>query len=1757
MANFCDQRLILRRFLCGLACIWLAGGGIKARGQSDAPKVKPQLIQMLNEPLGEPGEAPKGEDGKPLNFNFETGNLDGWKLEGKAFEGQPIQGEIDPKRPFGEGKRADFTGKYWLGGFEKLRDLPKGTLTSPTFTVTKPFASFLLGGGSHEETRVELVLAEGGKVFFSASGRNQENMTQVIVDLTPQLGKKIFLRIVDDHTGGWGHVNFDDFRLYPERPRFRTPPPPVIAAAGNAPAATALYPHAGLTAAEAAKAMQLPPGFSVQVGAAEPDVVQPVAMALDDRGRVWVAEALSYPNRQPAGQGKDRILVFEDTDQNGSLDKRTVFIDKLNLISGLEVGFGGVWVGAAPELLFIPDRNRDDQPDGPPEVLLDGWGYEDTHETLNSFIWGPDGWLYGCHGVFTNSKVGKPGAPENERTPLNAGIWRFHPLRKTFEVFAHGTSNPWGVDFNDVGEAFCTACVIPHLFHIIPGARYQRQAGQHFNRHTYDDIKTIAQHRHYTGNQWNDENRRQSDELGGGHAHAGAMIYQGVSWPEKYRNQIFMNNIHGNRMNVDLLSPRGSGYVGNFAPDFLFTRDQWSQMLYMTYAPDGQVWVIDWYDRNQCHRREEGVHDRSNGRIYRIAYNGAKPVKVDLQSWTEAQLIGALASTNQWYVRHARRLLQERSAKEPLKPQHRELLAEAVFTTKGATALEALWTLHVIGGVTPAEAEKYLAHPSPEVRGWTIRLAAEQPSSPLGAFVIKQLPKLAEDDSPIVRLAIASALQRLPPAQRWEPLAKLLTRNEDARDHNLPLLYWYALEPLADVEPAGALAMGLSAGETIPLVRDFVIRKIGAGDPEQALALLVSGLSKADQPTAQLTFLRGMQDGLKGRKNLTAPPEWNELLPVLRKSSDAAVRRESLALAVALGDASAVQEFRSLLASSQAAAEERSFALATLLRAGDRDLPPILHNLLGDAALRSPAIRGLAMFDHPATPEKLLPLYSQLSPGERRDLLATLGSRPAYALALLSSVEKRQIPASDLTADLVVQLRNLGSEELTAAITRVWGSVRETAADRLQLITHYKSLLNSPPQLASDLQLGRAVFAKTCQQCHSLFATGGKIGPDLTGSNRANLDYLLSNVIDPSAVMAKDYQPTILLLASGRVVTGLIKEETPAALVVQTAQELLTIAKADIEEQQQSPKSMMPDDLLRPLSQHEVRSLVAYLASPGQTPQLATRESAAELKFAPGLPGWRGDSALWSVENGELVGKTAGLKKNEFLVSELSLGDFRLSVEVKLIGNQGNSGVQFRSEPLAGGEVKGYQADIGPGWWGKLYEEHGRALLWKESGEAHVKLGEWNRYEIVAVGSRVQTWLNGQRCVDLNDPAGARRGVLAFQLHSGGATEVRYRNLQITLPPSHMPSGESPLSQPAAPGEQVKFRKTTLDRRFRSEGVAMGDFNNDGLLDIAAGSVWYAAPDWKMHAVLDQPKEFDIRTYSDTFCNWAEDLNGDGWQDLIVVDFPGKPTWWFENPHTPDKPWPRHQVTPVTNNESPQYADVDSDGRRELIFGEGKGRLALARPAAQPQVDWKITLVGREGEPNIQKFFHGLGVGDVNRDGQRDLFVPSGWWNAAPAKSNEPWSYAAAPLGEAQAQMYAYDFDGDGDNDLVGTSAHRRGIWWYEQTPSGFVTHKIDESIAQTHALILADINGDGLADLVTGKRFYAHNGRDPGEDEPPELAWYELARKEGKPAWTKRLIDNDSGVGTQFEVHDLNGDGLLDIVIANKRGVFYFEQGR
>ncbi len=580
-----------------------------------------------------------------------------------------------------------------------------------------------------------------------------------------------------------------------------------------------------LTPEQAVKKMAIPEGFDVSIYASEPDIAEPIGFCFDDRGRMWVAENFNYRTRRDhTDDPVSRIQILEDTNSDGVFDKKKTFTDTLTFTSGLAPGFGGVFVGSPPNLTFIPDADGDDVPDGPPQVLLDGWGINDRHETLNSFIWGPDGWLYGCHGVFTQSRVGKPGDNDEARQFIDGGIWRYHPTQEKFEVYARGLSNPWGFDFNDQGQGFVTCCVIPHLYHIVQGGVYTKQSRPHVNPHIYDDIKTIRTHKNRLS------------------AHGGARVYLADAFPSEYRNRLFMCNIHEHAVLTDILTPKGSSFVGSHGDDFMPTNDLAWVGFSVETGPEGGVYVLDWHDTDVCGNT---INFANSGRIYRITPTGAKPIeRPNLRSMTDAQLVDLQSHSNDWYVRHARLQLHSRTAAGKLDSDlvHKKL--NQLFNdpkTAGPKRLRALWALHVTDGLSTDQLQALLDHDDEYVRGWSIQLLCDQSS--IHSFQTAATTKkpvvsrethakfveLAnQDPSPIVRLYLASALGRLPFADRWTILEGLVSHAEDVEDNNLPRMYWFALEPMVPKHTDKALALAVSG--KIPKLQEFVARRMLSGE---------------------------------------------------------------------------------------------------------------------------------------------------------------------------------------------------------------------------------------------------------------------------------------------------------------------------------------------------------------------------------------------------------------------------------------------------------------------------------------------------------------------------------------------------------------------------------------------------------------------------------------------------------------------------------------------------------------------------------------------------------------------------------------------------------------------------------------------------------------------------------------------------------------------------------------------------------------
>ena len=944
--------------------------------------------------------------------------------------------------------------------------------------------------------------------------------------------------------------------------------------------------------------MTLPPGFKATLFAGEPDVVQPIAFTFDDRGRLWVVECLSYPKWTTAKEGGDRVLIFEDTKGDGHFDKRTVFYDKGANLSGIAVGFGGVWLCSSPNLIFIPDREGRDRPDGPPVVVLDGWNLKEAgHNIFNSLTWGPDGWLYGCNGIQSNSRVGAPGTADADRVFINCGVWRYHPTKKIFEAVAHGTTNPFGLDFDDYGQAFITNCVIKHLWHVVPGAHFQRMYGQDANPYSYGLLESCADHIHWGEGKWTDSRitTPTNDAAGGGHAHVGAMVYLGDNWPESYRNGLFTCNLHGNRINHDRLERLGSGYVARHDKDFLFANDPWFRGLAVQGGPDGGVFVSDWTDTGECHNHV--LVDQTNGRIYKVVFGTPTPWHGDLTKLSDSELVRLQLHRNDWQVRHARLILQERAALGKLDkgtlPELQKMLQEQPEATR---KLRALWALYATGGADQNLLMGLLNDSSEYLRGWAIRLLVED-RKPSDAALSKFAELATSDPSPWVRLGLSSALQRIPVAGRWSIAKALIAHDEDNSDAYLPLMNWYGIEPLATADQNRFVE--LIASSKMPLVREYIARRLAA--EASGLEVLVKELDK-NSPQTQLAILQGIQDAVLARSQVSMPSGWKDAYGILARSTDSGVRRKANNLSVLFNDRGVMSTLRRYLMSSEVSTEARLEALHSLAQRTDQTLVPTLQELVGEPGLRAAALQALAAYSDPATPRVVLEQYAKLSADEKSSAITLLASRAPYALALLDAIEHGQVERKDVSVFIVRQMQSLKNRSLNDRVAKVWGAVRSTPdSTRLQMAKFRTQLAPTSLQHA-DRSKGRNVFQQTCASCHVLFGEGGKIGPDLTGSQRSNVDYLLENILDPNAIVPNEYQVTVLALKDGRIITGLVKSDADGVLMVQTDKELLRVLAKDVESQQKTKQSMMPEGLLTKLKDDEVRDLVGYLAGATQAP---------------------------------------------------------------------------------------------------------------------------------------------------------------------------------------------------------------------------------------------------------------------------------------------------------------------------------------------------------------------------------------------------------------------------------------------------------------------------------------------------------------------------------------------------------------------------
>ena len=963
------------------------------------------------------------------------------------------------------------------------------------------------------------------------------------------------------------------------------------------------------------------PEFEVKLFAGEPLVVNPVAFTIDEKGRVWVVECFEYPKRTPKGkQPRDRIVILEDTDGDGACDKRTVFAEgkdfpvseerqkaglgAFDLCTGIEVGHGGVFVGAAPYLFFI--ENKNDKP-GKFETLLKGFGSQDTHETLNTFQWGPDGWLYGLHGVFTQSDVKPLDGPE---TRMNAAVWRYHPTAKKFEVFAEGTSNPWGMDWrNTDGQFVLACCVIPHLFHISPGGVYKRQAGASYNPHVYGYLNEICDHTFHKESGW---------------AHAGLLSLDSPRMPEKYRNSVIFGSIHGCSIKQNILKPNGSTYTASRGDDFLQSGDKNFRPINMKWGPNGDIYLIDWHDQNPCHQTNPDDWDYDRGRVYRIQLKGTKPKKAfDMGRLTAGDLFDAAQSGDPYTFRTALRLI----AQLPQEP--RKAIATQIDFRGGKLTERGWWVAHALagwwnlteGGLIGAW-EKEGNDPGID---WAVRGIYH--AKEVAPAVLETLTAAAtKAKSATLRRELASAAIRLSEKHDVTPLLRaLMSHKEDAKDPVIPQLVWIAYEKIISKKEGAStpaekeLAWLAEQAPDNIFVRDQIVPKVmrrlvATGQPGD-LKLCVGFVSKVKDANTRQKALDGLAVALAGG-TVNAPDGWAELQAALVKENDPKLVPLVNKLAVNFRDPAAVK--RALADVRSDSADTQRSAVRDLATLKVAEAVPVLLELVrknGPEAVRAEAARALATFDSPKIAADLINTFKDAPKAVQPDIVNTLATRKEWARSLLQAMGANKIDRAAVTDNTIIRIQAFNDRELNTLIEKAWGRTRPTPKELAATIDKTRqSLYDAPASFAR----GKAVFENNCGKCHKFDGKGAEVGPPLEGAAR-DIEYLLANVIDPNRVIGAPYFLRVARLLDGTVQQGVLAEEDDKSITLKLEQGVLKkIPKADLEGPVQVlEKSLMPEGLGYNMTPQDFRDMVRYaMANP-----FVTDVSVNGAKLSVGVPG--------------------------------------------------------------------------------------------------------------------------------------------------------------------------------------------------------------------------------------------------------------------------------------------------------------------------------------------------------------------------------------------------------------------------------------------------------------------------------------------------------------------------------------------------------
>ncbi|MCB1063291.1 MAG: c-type cytochrome [Verrucomicrobiae bacterium] len=958
---------------------------------------------------------------------------------------------------------------------------------------------------------------------------------------------------------------------------------------------------------EAVKAFRMREGFEIELMASEPEVGQPLFMNWDSRGRLWVMQYLQYqfpaglkiieydnhlraqfdkvPEAPPHGtKGADKITVFEDTDGDGVFDTHKDVITGLNIATSVAIGHGGIWVSNPPYLLFYPDADGDDIPDADPEVRLAGFGIEDTHSVMNNLEWGPDGWLYGVNGSTTTGKVKNPATGETVAWQGQM-VWRYHPDSKEFEIYGEGGGNTFSLEIDAKGRVFT-------------GTNNGDTRGMYYPQGSYG-IKGWGKHGPLTNPYAFGYFQHMKHEGDKDRFAQAFCIYEGGLYPEAFDGKIIAPNSLHNVVWVSERFPDTSTYRTVDEPNLVETDDRWFRPVFAGVGPDGCVYMGDWYDTRLSHVRPVDDWHKESGRVYRVKPTGSHPKYEhgDIAALSVEKKMALFNDPNRW-VRRRAVLELGWSGDTSATPA----LVELVSADKGQASLEALWALHLLGGLTEELAIQWLGHQDEHLRRWVVRLIGDRKEA--GNNLADTLSELAAKETQVqVRSQLAASAKRLPPEIAIPIVRNLLGHSEDATDLHLPLMNWWAIE--AHAEDARDLVLRMVDDEAtwkLPLFREEIatrlMRRYAMAGGEANYATCAKLLAAAPDDDAAKRLMTGLQLAFQGAPIPTLPAD-------LTKAMDdyaAKLGENDLVLGIQRGDKEALKKALAVVGNNASDPVERIELAKLFGSVADESVVPTLLKLLSldqQSTLKRVALQSLANFGSASIPTTILSRYGSSLPAEhevRSTADRVMAGRVDWAKQFLEKVDLAHIKARDISPDVVQLLAQHKDPEINAAIARHWPDMAPKTSEENQAeIARIKAILLAKGK-PGDPDAGQLHFQQRCAVCHKLFEEGNTVAPDLTGYERQNLDFWLPSMVDPSLEIREGFGNYVATMKDGRVLIGMIADQNPQNVTLRDAANQTTLlSRGDIASLEASPISLMPPGLLMGLDEKQLRDFFAYL----------------------------------------------------------------------------------------------------------------------------------------------------------------------------------------------------------------------------------------------------------------------------------------------------------------------------------------------------------------------------------------------------------------------------------------------------------------------------------------------------------------------------------------------------------------------------------